>query len=98
MEPQIKRLESSDPWEWVEWMLTHERDLYVRQERINEQRGKQMTLIPMFCLDPAQWVFWCKRVFFDRTTPVKTYAAWRAWEAEHDKEPAADMPGWDEKP
>ena len=89
--------DSGDPWHWVEWMLENERELYVRIDYYNPTtRGREITLVPMFCLEPRQWVFNTQRLFFDRTFPVMSYADWREREKKLGYEPAANMPGWEE--
>lgn len=90
--------DSSDPWVWVEWMLGQEQDLYVRIMWHNPStRGSTMTLVPVGCLPPDQWVFTTRRIFFDRTFPVLKYEDWRRREQDVGLEPAADMP-WEEEP
>lgn len=85
--------ESGDPWHWVEWMLECERDLYVRVERLNAKtNSKQMTLVPMLQLSPAEWVFWTKRLFFDKTTTIMPYEDWRKYEERKGWEPATVSP------
>ena len=75
-------------------MLGQEENLFVRIEMEDPRtRGRAMTIVPMVVLPPRQWIFWTQRLFYDRTTPVRTYDAWRAWEQEKGLEPAVDYVG-----
>lgn len=78
----LKPPTSFDSWVTVQWLLEHQRELYVRIVRPKKQPSDP-TVADLVCFQdllPMSWIFHAKRLHFDSTHQVWTKDHWDRWE------------------
>jgi len=71
----LVRPETFDIWEYLQWIRTHEWDLFVEQMRVDTSSGSSepvKTWVPLADLPPDVWRYFVHRFFIDRSTRVRT--------------------------
>jgi hypothetical protein len=83
----MPRPDTYDSWQFIQWVLEQGEDYYVKIPVTDpETKITALAYVPIPELPAALWVYWVKRWFVDRSTPVRTAAEWTALEEPTDEE------------